>query len=297
MFNLRRNIVLAIGLIALLSGAILATLWLRQLAASKGPAGTPKVFVLAAAKNLASGTLMHHDDMTWISIDQAAQRRNYIVQGAASMEDYEGALVRRDIRADEPFGSEGLMKSSDRNFLSAALTPGFRALTLPIEAQQSSSGLVLPGDRVDIILTQNLGDAAPDPGHRVVAQTLLYNVRVVAVEQALTPAPKTEQTAPPIGSRALAEARVPKTITLEVSEQQAQKLLVAMQLGKVDLVERALVMNAVPGTVRVSNTWAYDVSPALTGGRAATSASPSAPFPSTTRRTIEVMHGSKLETR
>lgn len=264
MFTLRRNIVLAIGIVALLAGTIIGSIWLRQLTARNAPTAAPKVFVMTATKNLSSGTLMHLEDMSWVGIDPATQKKNYIVQGAASIEDYEGALVRRDFHADEAFTSDSLLKSSDRNFLSAALTPGYRALTLPIEAQQSSSGLVLPGDRVDVILTQNLGDAAPDPGHRVVSQTLLYNVRVVAVEQALTTAAKIEQPTPPIGPRLIAEARVPKTITLEVSETQAQKLLVATQLGKVDLVERALVMGAVSNPVQVSNTWAYDVSPADT---------------------------------
>lgn len=301
MFTLRRNIVLGFGAIALLVGAFLASLWLRQVAVTRSE-GARTEFVMAAAGNITPGTLLHLDDMTWIAIDPAAEKRNFIVKGTASAEDYEGALARQPFQAGAPFTSDGLLRSTDRNFLSAVLSPGARALTLPVEAQQSSSGLVRPGDHVDVILTQNLGDAAPDPGHRVVAETLLHDILVVAVERALTPSSSSPQKAAGFSAAATMEAAIPKTITLQVTEEQAQKLLVAAQLGKVDLVERALVMGVTP-SLTVRNTWAYDVSPALGALRGKPASQPSQPTPPTAppslsaHGTIEVMHGSKVEVR
>ena len=52
---------------------------------------------------------------------------------------------------------------------------------------QSASGLVLPGDRVDVILTQNLGDGTGDPKRETVGETVLRNLRVIAVGTSLGP--------------------------------------------------------------------------------------------------------------
>lgn len=301
MFTLRRNIVLAFGAAALLVGALLGSLWLRHVAATN-PGAASRQFVMAATGDIRPGTLLRLEDMTWTAIEPTNQKKNLIVRGTANLEDYEGALARQQFRAGDPITSDGLLRSTDRNFLSAVLAPGTRALTLPIEAQQSSSGLVRPGDRVDVILTQNLGDAAPDPGHRVLAETLLRDIPVVAVERALTSTTAAQKST----GFSAAEPAIPKTITLEVSEEQAQKLLVAAQLGKVDLVERALVPGVTSPTFAVYNTWAYDVSPALGALRGKPVAQPSqsaqptppAASPSISGHgTIEVMHGSKLEIR
>ena len=45
--------------------------------------------------------------------------------------------------------------------------------------------MMLPGDRVNVVLTQNLGSAAGDLSRKTVAETVLRNVRVIAVDQRL----------------------------------------------------------------------------------------------------------------
>ena len=71
----------------------------------------------------------------------------------------------------------------------------------------------MQGDYVDVILIQSFDDKiTADPRRRTVGETVLHDVRVIAVDQSLTP--------PAVGvtSRVNTEARIPKTVTLEVSE-------------------------------------------------------------------------------
>jgi pilus assembly protein CpaB len=131
-----------------------------------------------------------------------------------------------------------------------------------VDAPQSASGLVLPGDYVDVLLTQNFGDGVT-VAQRSVGETVLHNVRVVAVDQSLGAA-KTQ--APGQAAALGAEARLPKTITLELDERQAQILFVAMQLGKLQLAVRPLEGSG-PASAdearRAPPTWASDVSRAI----------------------------------
>ena len=65
-------------------------------------------------------------------------------------------------------------------FLAAVLAPGMRAVSLPINATSSNAGLIFPGDRVDLILTQTL--AAPDGETiRRVSETVLRDIRIIAI--------------------------------------------------------------------------------------------------------------------
>lgn len=303
MLTLRRNLLLALGLLALLFGAALSEFWLRQQTVTSRPGGSlpARVSVLAAAHAIATGALLRPKDMTLIGIAPADMKPGFIAHDAAVQRDYVGALVRRDFAAGEPLSADGLLKPSDRSFLSAVLAPGMRAVTLPVEAPQTASGLVLPGDHVDVVLTQNLGPDA-DAGRRAVAETVLSDVRVVAVEQSLTPSPR------PLGadSRFVQDLRPPRTMTLETSESEAQKLLVAAQLGKIDLALRALVANAQPNDAPVAPTWAGDVSSAIkaVGARAQKPAAAPQPAPAApaapavpVHSTIEVMHGGKIDLR
>ncbi len=300
---LRRNILLVIGLLALLSGAALSAFWVAgETAADRSAAPRPQgVSVLAALHPVATGTLLRPEDMSWIEVASPEAGKNLIVRSAGAEAEYVGALARRDFRAGEPFSADDLLKSADRSFLAAVLGPGKRAVTLAVEAQQTASGLILPGDRVNVILTQNLG-AATDAGRRSVAETVLSDIRVVAVEQTLSASAK-----PLIPERGLVqELRAPRTITLEMSEQDAQRLLVATQLGKVNLAVRALAISAVPTPDGATPpTWADDVSPAIRAMSVRSAKPPAAPVPAAApaapaarnHYTIEVMHGAKIETR
>lgn len=218
-----------------------------------------------------------------------------------SQAQYFGAIARRDFAAGEALVADGLVKASDRGFLAAALSPSHRAVTIAVDASQSAAGLIMPGDRVDVILTQNFADATTDPAHRSVGETVLGDVHVIAVDNWVSGAGKPTL----IEQRIVAsDLRGPKTVTLDLAPRDAEKLLVAMQIGKIELSVRALAVAQPPTPAPRTPvpTWAADVSPALESlARRPTppqiTAVPQTPAEKQPRALIEVMHGDKIEIR
>jgi pilus assembly protein CpaB len=288
---LSRGALFAIGLFALLGGLSLSYLWYSQSApAPAGPVVTQVVTrtILVASHALPAGTLLRPGDMAWEERQAAAVMGADIVRGSASETDFVGAVTRRAFAARAPLTAGDMVKPGDRDFLVTALAPGYRAVSINVDAVQSTSGLALPGDRVDIILTQSFAPQTTDAGHRSVGETVLRNLRVIAVDQTTLPVTK-----PTDAQRdTLGQVHMPKTVTLEVTERQAAMLLVADQMGKVQLALRGQQDRGAPLLGRLfasdqpSAVWAGDVSKAL--------AKPPAE-PVTARAEIAVMRGGKTE--
>ena len=260
-----RKFLLFLGVAFVIAGVWLAMLWINRVTTpapqtarqeQNGPA------VLAALHALPSGTLLREGDIGWKEIASGQTSPGQLMRGTTSETEILGAITRRDFTAGEPLIGSELVKPGDRRFLATALRAGRRAMSISVDAPQTASGLVLPGDYVDVILTQNFGDNLTDIAQRSAGETVLRNVRVVAMDQSLGAQAKPAVQAGAAG----AETRVPKTITLEVDERQAQTLSVAMQLGKLHLAVRSLEGTgaAVPGERDQSGpTWASDVSSAI----------------------------------
>ena len=168
-----------------------------------------------------------------------------------------GAMVKRNLGAGEAIRSDDLMRPSDHGFMAAVLSPGMRAVTINLDAASGSSGLIWPGDRVDLILTQMNNDPGASLGRRISAHTVLTNVRVVAVDSQLVSAPNR--------NAAATLDMQNRTVTLEVDEEQAQRVSVGMRLGRLSVSVRAastMAGNAKTETRREA-TFASDVLPDL----------------------------------
>src|SRR5262249_2798845 len=137
--------------------------------------------VLVATRALPAGTLLRAGDMAWEDVPANAVVGADITRGSAAETDFLGAATRRAFAAHQPLAASDLAKPGDREFLVAALAPGMRAVSINVDAVQSTSGLVLPGDRVDIVLTQSFGGDHVDYAHRTVGETVLRDLRVIAV--------------------------------------------------------------------------------------------------------------------
>ncbi len=288
-----RNLLLTAGVLALLAGVGITTAWLFQLPATQVmPDGLSRKAesVLVAERPLAAGTLLRREDMHWKEIASGAIAPTYLLHSQVSEAAYVGAVTRRAFAAGEPLVAAGLVKSNERGFLAAALGVGMRAVSIAVDAPQSVSGLILPGDRVDVILTQKFSDSIP-AARRSVGETILRNLRVVAIDQWMTPSaePTTNQ------GIAAAEPRIPKTITLEVSPIDAEKLMVAVELGTVGFSVRALEGGT---TVRAETSdtpvWASDVSRAM-GAPPRGPMAVSGVVPANIK--VEVIRGSKAQAR
>jgi pilus assembly protein CpaB len=261
-----RNVLLALGLVCLVAGAVLSVVWLDQIRRSTVEEKVPeaaKPAILVAPHWIPAGTLFGQGDLVWKEVAPGEIRAGSLVRGRVSEAEYYGAIARRDFDANEPLIAGDLVKAGDRQFLAAVLRPGTRAVSMAVDASQSASGLALPGDYVDVILTQSFNEAVADPGRRSVGETVLRNVRVIAVDQSLITASKSGATDRGVF---VTESRIPKTVTLELDERQAELMLVASQLGRLNLSVRSLERPG-PGDIgklgTSVRTWASDVSPAL----------------------------------
>jgi pilus assembly protein CpaB len=270
-----RKLLLALGAILVFAGFALTVAWFNQSRAPKTVSEAPKPeeiqkSILTASHNIQAGTLLRQGDVSWKQVPDPEIRPEYLVQNQVSDADFIGAITRRDFAAGEAFISTGLVKVSDQNFLAATLARGSRAVSLSFEQPQAGSGLaaasalVLPGDHVDVILTQHL-ETAGDPARRLVGETVLRDVRVVAIDRTFGVAWKTQ---PEESKQVRGEmAATPRTVTLEVTERQAQALFVAAQLGKLHLSVRPVIDAGLKEDeerrLATVSTWASDVSPAL----------------------------------
>jgi pilus assembly protein CpaB len=231
-----------------------------------------RVRMLVAARPLSIGTLLKDEDFRESEVSADAVPEGAFTGGTASLAELRGALLRRFIDPNQPVIATDVLRPRDRGFLAAVLRPGTRAISIGVDVVTGASGLIWPGDEVDLILTQNLqqqGQGGESPGRRVVGETILSAVRVIAVDQQISHS----------GTDATAARVVARTVTLEVNPEQAERLAVAMQLGRISLVVRSIEGVPEASGPRPSLVFGSDVSSALTG--------PQAPSPSTRMRIIQ----------
>ena len=217
------------------------------------------VDVLVAARSLPAGTLMKEEDFTQRAVPSAEVPQGALTNSPEVRAGLRGALLRRYLDAGSILMASDVLHPRDRGFLAAVLAPGARAISVGVDAITGNGGLIWPGDRVDVILTQELNEKDAPLARRFVGETVLNDVRVVAVDQSIA------QGAVATGDNAT--GRVARTVTLEVTPQQAERAAVADRLGKITLAIRAAdgVMDA---TGRRALVYGGDVSPALADGGA-----------------------------
>jgi pilus assembly protein CpaB len=260
-----RNLLLALGVLTLVAGLALSLVWFFQrdrspVAEARTPAPAVQPAILVAARPIRTGVLLRAEDVAWRDVGRNDATVGSLMRGQVHESEFLGAVARRDFGQGESLVASDFVKPSERGFLAAVLKPGTRAVSITVDASQSSSGLILPGDRIDVILMQSFGDTA-EPSRKEVAETVLVDVRAIAVDQLLSAASKAAPADRRLGS---IESQLPKTVTLEVTPRQAEVLLVASQLGRLGVSVRALEGSSIPvaGT-GAGPTWASDVSPAL----------------------------------
>lgn len=153
---------------------------------------------------------------------------SYLLETSVKLSDFNGAVVRRAIKAGEPVPQNALMRSGEGGFMSAVLEPGLRAVSIAVNATTGNAGFVSPGDRVDLIVTHRFKTGGANSlEESVVSETFVRDLRVVAVDQMLdNPENK---------------AILAKTITMECSSRQAEQIAVAGEMGKISLALRSLV--------------------------------------------------------
>jgi len=206
-------------LIAIAMGGVAAYLAREWIAAHAVPivhSGT----VVVAAVPLNFGTTLNRENVTEIPW--------------ASGKMPEGAFATRDelfkdgrrvalspLQRNELVLKTKITGPGQRASLSSLLDEGKRAVTVRVDDVRGVAGFVLPGDRVDVVLIRSVTGGS---GTENISDVLLQHVRVLAVDQLVN-----ERQESPTVARA---------VTLEVDTDQAQKILLATNVGKLSLILR-----------------------------------------------------------
>src|SRR5580704_13887082 len=279
-------------LLFLISLCVVVVLALRALPRGMNiDTAAPKDEILVAATALPGGTLLRAKDVTWRHVSggtqsghitrpaNAAGNPNLELDQQARAEVY-GAALRGSVTADQPIDRGAIVKPGDRDFLQVVLSPQARAIAIPVTTGGASTGILYPGDRVDVILTQTFKNDPP-LARRSVGETVVENLRVLAIDALES---RSNGTGNGFG----------RTVTLEVTPEQAERVNVATELGKLSLTLRSVsatnvVVSSPLGLTRTAGIkpiWAGDVSPALSDAGPTKTVIVEQPI-------VEVIHGSK----
>jgi len=226
----------------------------------------PMAKVLVAAKDLQPGQRLTEADLAWKdwpvdevnpafitdgttplpsaeaaegAVPAAARPEGAVASGAraatnlttgGAKADYVGSVVREPILAGEPIVGRKIVRAGDSGYMAAYLEPGMRAMAIRVTVETAAGGFILPGDRVDVLLTREttLSNMGAQEGDRskFASSTVMQNIKVLAIDQS-TRAGDDEQ------------AVVGATATLEVGPRDAEALALAKSEGELSLVLRS----------------------------------------------------------
>ncbi len=183
------------------------------------------VALLVVAHDVRAGTLLKADDLATRQVATAQIPAGATPDGMDARRGLVGAMVRRSLSAGDVILPADVMRPGDHGFLAAVLQPGMIAVTVGVDAVSGTAGLIWPGDRVDVIMTQLIDDPSLPLGKRISAQTVLHAARVIAIDQELV------QGAAPGGP----QSQTARTVTLEVTPSEAESVQVATRIGELSL--------------------------------------------------------------
>lgn len=192
----------------------------------------PRTQVLVATRAVGLGQRLTAGDVGWQDWPQGAVRGEYITseQVPDAPAQVAGAVARFEFFPGEPIREAKLVRS-DQGYLSAVITEGMRAVSIPVTPESASGGYIVPNDRVDVVLTRSGSSYS---------ETILANVRVLAIGKRLGEVGTTASTADPQepSSQVFDGNQV---ATLELTPTQAETILNATSAGRLALVLRSVV--------------------------------------------------------
>ena len=229
-----KKIALLVG--ALLVAAVTAVMAKNMFAGSGAPEAQAAAIpvgpkILVARKALPVGTIIDAESLTYQPWPQELVQNAYYQEGSADGDIGKllGTVVRNPITAGQPLTRGTLVGPQDRGFLAAALGPGMRAITVPVTATSGVAGFVFPGDRVDLVLTQEVEGGGEGPPLKV-SETIVRNLRVLAIDQKIDSKDKDGKT----------EIVKAENVTLEATPRIAEKVAVAGSMGQLSLSLRSI---------------------------------------------------------
>jgi pilus assembly protein CpaB len=182
-------------------------------------AGDSAGTVVVAAEPLGFGAEVSADSVTEIPWIAESLPTGAFVVKEDLLKDGRRVVLSR-LERGEPILRSKITGPGQRALLSSLLNEGKRAVTLRVDDVRGVAGFILPGDFVDVVLIAEDGP----PRRENYSEILLQHLKVLAVDQ--------------LASERQEKATVAKAVTIEVTPEQAQKLLLATNIGKLSLILR-----------------------------------------------------------
>jgi pilus assembly protein CpaB len=231
MFSRRGPVLIVISLLLAVAAAWIANRWLIAQSAQQGD-GIGTVAVAAATMDIPFGTKIEARHVALIQmLKDSAPEGVY-----SSIEAVEGKVTRAAIIKGEILMAGRFADAGTGSALAAVVAENMRAVSVRVDDVVGVAGFLLPGNYVDVV-------SAYRDGTQTYSETVVQNVRVLAVDQTAA-SDKNE----PVIVRA---------VTLEVTPEDAEKLVLAKQRGAIQLALRnplddALVVKAAPAPAPVA---------------------------------------------
>jgi pilus assembly protein CpaB len=278
----RSNLIILV--LALIMGSIAALMAQSWIARHTAPQAAVTGTVVVAAAQLPFGTVLTEDNTSEIPWTSGQLPEGSFAKKIDLLKDGRRVALA-PMEKSELVLRPKITAPGQRASLSVLLDEGQRAVTVRVDDVRGVAGFILPGDRVDVMLLRSetrQGDTENS------ADILLEYVKVLAIDQLLNERPDQPTV-----------ATVAKAVTLQVNPEQAQKLLLAGNIGKLSLVLRQ------PGEARASQSQRItdnDLGPAFRReGTKLTTADPAAiPVPKAIAREentkVTIYHGMDSKT-
>jgi pilus assembly protein CpaB len=210
---MNRTRLLFIGIIALGLGGLLSSIVYKTLQARTGHPQAPGIDVVVAANDLQVGAKIEDRDVKIVRLPAESlpegvfRSKTRVVGRGVVLPVTRGEFILPNKVAGENAGSG----------MPALIPPGMRAVSVRVNEVVAVAGFVVPGTRVDVLLTGNPGGNSENQ-----TTTVLENIAVLAAGQKLE-------------RNAAGEPQSVPVITLLVSPEDAQKLTLASQEGRIQL--------------------------------------------------------------
>ena len=146
----------------------------------------------------------------------------------------EARFVVSSMEPGEPVLASKITAPGQRAKLSTSVAPGMKAVSIRVNDVQGVAGFVLPGDRVDVMLTR----ASRRAGEQGYVDVLLQGVKVLAIDQ--------------IADDRKDQPSVVRTVTFEVNTEEAQKLALGASIGTLSLALRNIASSEVEDIKRIT---------------------------------------------
>ncbi len=221
---MRRTSPLLLLVLALVFGGLAAYLamgWLKaashraQRTAQQAVQTLP---VVVAAKEVAPGTALTGDLLKVVQLPREAAVAGMV----DSPEKLQGRVVRYPLAAGEIILEGKLAPQGTQAGLAGIIQNDRRAVTIKVDEASGVAGFILPGNRVDVLVTIDRHGFKDDPVTQVVLQNLLVLGRGQELEK----------------GKAGDQPKVVPTVTLEVTPEESEKLTLAAKEGQITLALR-----------------------------------------------------------